>query len=68
MNNEERKKGANRALNWFLLMGRNTPARLEQIVAKHLLLRVLNIVEYNNQNASSKVSLLRSLPNAYRFS
>ena len=44
-------KGANRALNWLLLTGRNTPARLEQIVAKHLLLRVLNIVEYNNQNA-----------------
>ena len=50
MNEEDRKKETNFTLARMLLTRSNSPARLEQIVAKHLLLRVLNIIEYNNQN------------------
>ena len=51
MNEEKRKELTNFSLGCLLLTRTNSPARLEQIVAKHLLLRVLNIVEYSNQNA-----------------
>ena len=51
MNEEERKEETNFSLACMLLTRSNSPARLEQIAAKHLLLRVLDIIECNKQNA-----------------
>ena len=43
----------NAALNSLLKTKRNCPARLEQIVAKYLLEKILAIVEFNNQESYS---------------
>ena len=50
MNEKREEDLTNFSFGCLLLTRTNSPARLEQIVAKHLLLRVLNIGEYNNQN------------------
>ena len=43
----------NAALNRMLRTERNSPARLEQIVAKYLMIKILAIVEFNNQESYS---------------